>query len=147
MTKVTASFLAATFGLACAAVLASAQTAPKPKPPASTQTPPAPAKTSPPVACPQCPCDNAKTDAAGMDKGCMMQGGGMMMHSMKDDRHAHHRELAALADIKVQNTKLGASLQFTAKSPADAPKVQELAKDIAAFLNEPDEHGHPGPMH
>lgn len=147
MSKVKASIFAATLGLACAAVLASAQTAPKPKAPAATQTPPAPAKSSAPAACPQCPCDNAKMDQPGMDKGGMMQGGGMMMHSMKDDRHAHHRELAALADIKVQNTKPGATIQFIAKNPADATKVQELAKDIAAYLSEPDEHGHPGPKH
>jgi hypothetical protein len=63
---------------------------------------------------------------------------------MMDEHDDAAQEAADIANIKVENTKLGATIQLTAKNASDAAKVQELARDLAASFGKRAEHAKHG---
>jgi hypothetical protein len=66
--------------------------------------------------------------------------GKMMDCPMMGEHGGPAKDVADLANVKVENTKLGATIQLTAKNAADAAKVQKLARDLAAGFGKHAEH-------
>jgi hypothetical protein len=52
------------------------------------------------------------------------------------------QQISAIADVKVETTKLGATLQLVAKNPSDAEKVRQLAREAANHLSAQPTHAH-----
>lgn len=60
---------------------------------------------------------------------------GMMKMGAKDaDPQCPMAAAAEIADVRVEKSKLGATIVLTAKDPKDAAKVQELAREFAVHL-------------
>jgi hypothetical protein len=143
MTKLSGALFAATMSLTLAALLANAQSTSKT--PAKPSTP-APATAAPAAskgekcACPSCAAGEPAAHGGGKQPG--MQGGMMMDCPMHAEHECPLQQVAAIADIKVETTKLGATLQLVAKNPIDAEKVRQLARDAASHLSTQPHHAH-----
>jgi hypothetical protein len=95
--------------------------------------------------CAECDCGGCAKSGAGMACDAGMCGG----HGKHADMHCPMTQLASLADVKVENTKTGATLQLTAKDPSKAGEVQALAGKLAEHLKAggcPMEKSGPGMM-
>lgn len=120
----TALFTAA-MTLACVAALAGAQAKP-------IGTAEKAGASSAPAAASAAACARPDGNGEAVDAHGAMKPPGMMRgHGMMDAGECKVGIAASIADIKVENTKRGATVQLVAKSDADVTKVQELARDFA----------------
>lgn len=55
-------------------------------------------------------------------------------HGKHGDMHCPMTDLAGLVDVKVEKTKTGATLQFTAKDPSKTAEVQAMADKLAEHM-------------
>jgi hypothetical protein len=146
MKKLAVVMLSAILSILLAAVFAGAQAAPKAPakpgiavaPAGTTAAPskptatPAPAA-EPPASC-ACPACGVDGEQGPNDRRPGMRGHGMMKGSMGCEQDCPLLEASGLANVKVENTKLGATIQLVAKNAADVAKLQELARELTARL-------------
>jgi hypothetical protein len=142
MNKLPLTLFAATLSLALAALFASAQTSPKTPAKPSTQAPATAAPAAPKTENTACACCGAGDAAAHGEKHGGMHGGGMMDCSMQGDHGCAGQQISTIANIKVETTKLGATLQLIAKNASDAEKVQKLARELADHMSAQPAHAH-----
>lgn len=118
---------------ASAVALASAYALAQPKPAT-------PAKAPPPASADACPCAKAGQCAAGCSCGPCAAGkagdagvacpSGACKHGQMNAMDCPMGKLASLADLKVENTKSGATIQVVAKDMKKLAEVQALAAKV-----------------
>jgi hypothetical protein len=147
----TAFGFASAFTLAISLVSAYGIAQPKPGAPAK----PAPTTVAGPVGhdhhAHECACDKGSCtvdcDCGACAKAC--DAGTCGGHGKHAEMHCPMTQLAGLADVKVEKTKTGATLQLTAKDPSKTAEVQTLADKLAEHMKAggcPMEKSGPGMM-
>jgi hypothetical protein len=129
---------------------------------ALAQAKPTPAKAPPAASADACPCAKTGECAAGCSCGPCAAGkagdagaacpGGACKHDQMSAMDCPMGKLASLSDLKVENTKSGASIQFVAKDTKNLAEVQALAAKVVEKVKsghcpmmhgaEQHEHGH-----
>lgn len=71
----------------------------------------------------------------GRKHGMMADGGAGHPHACRHEcEKCPVQQLSSLADLKVEKTKSGATVQFSAKDPTKVGEVQSLAEELVALL-------------